>query len=168
MKFWALFLHELSYSVCVCVCVCVYIHTYILIYMRMTVNHEIWNSLYYLYQTLGINYPSWNLDVSIFHIWRSEWSFPLRNQEISAFYTNQWFFSLWNIWVSCLHLCPYALHVCVCVCVYRCVLCLCVFLCVCVCVLWSKVGAQCETPGIPGDIMWARHLFVHLPWVCPC
>ena len=60
MKFWALFLHELSYSVCVCVCVCVYtyIHTYILIYMRMTVNHEIWNSLYYLYQTLGINYPS--------------------------------------------------------------------------------------------------------------
>ena len=50
-------------------------HTYI----KTTIfHHEIWNSLYSLYQNLGTNAPSWTLDFGIVHIWRSEWRFSYK------------------------------------------------------------------------------------------
>ena len=94
-------------------------HTYI----KTTIfHHEIWNSLYSLYQNLGTNAPSWTLDFGIVHIWRSEWRFSYKKYEITVFHMNYWFFGYWHIsslFVSlclahaCVQLCACVTYVCV-------------------------------------------------------
>ena len=83
----------------------------------------IWNSLYFLYQNLGANAPSWKLDFGTVHIWRSEWRFSHKKYgNLYIFYESVVLHVLPR--VPCLHLCPYPLYMCACV---ACV-------CVCVCV----------------------------------
>ena len=97
-------------------------HTYI----KTTIfHHEIWNSLYSLYQNLGTNAPSWTLDFGIVHIWRSEWRFSYKKYG--------------NLYIlyeksgsSCTATCSLSLtRVCLCC------MCVCVCGCVCVCVCGS-------------------------------
>ena len=96
-------------------------HTYI----KTTIfHHEIWNSLYSLYQNLGANAPSWKLDFGIVHICRSEWRFSYKKYgNLYILYEPVVLHVLPR--VACLHLCPCPLHVCACV------------ACVCVCAYGS-------------------------------
>ena len=97
-------------------------HTYI---KTMIFCQEIWNSLYSLYQNLGTNAPSWNLDFGIVNIWRSESRFSYKKYgNLYILYEPVVLRVLPH--VPCWHLCPFPLHGCVCV------ACLCVCVCVCV------------------------------------
>ena len=81
--------------------------------------HKIWNSLYFLYQNLGANAPSWKLDFGIVHIWRSEWRFYYKKYgNLYILYESVVLHVLPS--VPCLHLCPCPLHICACV-AYVCV-----------------------------------------------
>ena len=115
--------------------------------MRMTVNHEIWNSLHYLYQNLGINCPN--------EIWTSLYFTSEDQNGVSYKKLGNLCISYEPVDLQLLkHLCSLFVfvslcHAYVCVCTSVCYVCVCFF--VCVHVLRSKVDVQCETPGIPGD-----------------
>ena len=125
--------------------------------------HELWNSLYCLYQNLGLNTLSWKLEFCIFHIWRSEWRFSYKKCQITVFRMNHWFFRYWHISSVCVPV-P-----CICVCTGMCFC----HLCLCVCVhgpsplltwRWRWKTMRCLTtsrggrrhPQTRGD--WSTHL----------
>ena len=115
-------------------------HTYI---KTMIFCQEIWNSLYSLYQNLGANAPSWNLNFGIVHIWRSECRFSYKKYEnLYILYEPVVLRVLPH--VPCLHLCPFPLHGCVCV----------ACLCVCVCA-WVLPTADSETKVTEHEI-WSN------------
>ena len=80
---------------------------------------EIWNFLYSLYQNIGANAPSWNLDFGIVHIWRSECRFSYKKYGNLYILYEPVVLRILPC-VLCLHLCLCPLHVCACV-AYVCV-----------------------------------------------